>query len=76
MWEWIKDIYCPFCAAKSLWAGAQLPSGRVAYCIRCNSRVVLRITPEHLLSSAEQEQLRMVRHTANVDSNSAVGAFG
>ena len=76
IWEWIRDIYCPMCAAKSVWAGAMVPGGRVAYCVRCNSRIVLKLTPEHLLSSEERAQLADVRHAANVDSNSAKGAFG
>lgn len=75
-WEHVPDVYCPLCAAKALWAGKREGKARVAYCMRCNSRVVLHLTKEQYLDSTQQAELQRVRALASVDSNSAVGAFG
>lgn len=75
MWEYVPNIYCPGCAARSVWAGPHEKQGRVGYCVRCNSRVVLKLTPVEYLNPREREELTEARHAASVDSNSAIGAF-
>lgn len=74
-WEYIPRVYCPSCGAFTLWAGAYQEVGRIAYCVRCEVRVALRVTTKEAMSGSELAELADVRHLAGVDSNSAVGAF-
>lgn len=76
MWEYVPAVYCPMCAAKAVWAGEQQTHGRVGYCVRCDSRIVLKLTPANQLSPRERAELATAREAAHVDSNSALGAFG
>lgn len=75
-WEYIARVHCPSCGAFALWAGVYQETGRTAYCVRCETRVVLRLTPKEALSGEELAELTHVRYLAGADSNSAVGAFG
>lgn len=75
-WQHVPSVYCPCCAARAIWAGERGEHGRVAYCMRCNTRIILKITPERQLSIQERRELIEARRVANVDGNSAVGAFG
>ena len=74
-WEYIPRVYCPSCGAFTLWAGVYQEHGRVAYCVRCEVRVMLKIIAKEAMSGSELAELADVRYLAGVDSNSAVGAF-
>lgn len=70
---WKKALYCPNCAAHSLWGHS---TGQVHWCVACNSRVAIAITTENAMDHIEKETLRQVRVAAGCGDNSSVGAFG
>lgn len=70
-WVHIPEIYCPHCAARSLWT-----NGPVHVCVGCGQVIELKMYADWGQSGEQRALVKDARRAANVDSNSAVGAFG